>query len=52
VNSQALVCLICLIFLSNIVAGCISESDIDLDNINDNDDNCIDVFNPSQLNND
>ena len=51
-NSQALVCLICLIFLSNIVAGCISESDIDLDNINDNDDNCIDVFNPSQLNND
>jgi len=49
---QSRACIITLVFLLNIIAGCISESDIDLDNISDVDDNCIEIFNPNQLNND
>ena len=37
------------IFLSSLFIGCLGASDIDSDNIADKKDNCVDVFNPEQL---
>jgi predicted dienelactone hydrolase len=37
------------LFLSSLFIGCVGESDIDSDNITDSKDNCVDVFNPDQL---
>ena len=37
------------IFLSSLFVGCVGTSDIDSDNIADKKDNCVDVFNPDQL---
>jgi hypothetical protein len=37
------------LFLSSLFIGCVGASDIDSDNIADEKDNCVDVFNPNQL---
>lgn len=37
------------LLLSSLFIGCVGESDIDSDNITDGKDNCVDVFNPDQL---
>ena len=41
--------LISILFFSSSLVGCISESDIDSDEIADKDDNCPDIYNPLQL---
>ena len=37
------------LLLSSLFIGCVGESDVDSDNIADKKDNCVDVFNPDQL---
>ena len=41
--------LIPVLFFSSSLVGCLSESDVDSDDIADKDDNCPDIFNPIQL---
>jgi len=38
-----------ILLLSSSLIGCISESDVDSDDVADKDDNCPDIFNPIQL---
>ena len=41
--------IITFLFVSSIFIGCIGEPDIDSDNVSDKKDNCVEVFNPDQL---
>ncbi len=46
---SGIVLLMSMLFLSSSVVGCVSTSDVDLDEIEDSKDNCPDIFNPEQL---
>ena len=37
------------LFISSTFIGCVGEPDIDSDNISDKNENCLDIFNPDQL---
>ena len=41
--------IVSVLFVSSVFIGCVGESDIDSDDISDKNDNCLDIFNPDQL---